>query len=143
MSYTYIKTVFPDFEFSNVYDDKLYKNQNELPKPVNILKETRVEKVEQVEPVIEGFKDNLKYYSEAVIDQHIPRYNNISVGIEGMENEIPDVSNVSHDQYINHIENCQECKDAILGKYCGQNEELMELASYILFGVLLYMLLKR
>ena len=26
MSYTYIKTVFPEFEFTNVYNDNLYKN---------------------------------------------------------------------------------------------------------------------
>ena len=28
MSYSYVKTVFPKFEYSTVYDDKLYKNLN-------------------------------------------------------------------------------------------------------------------
>ena len=28
MSYSYVKTVFPDFKYSNVYDTKLYENLN-------------------------------------------------------------------------------------------------------------------
>ena len=148
MSYTYIKTVFPEFEFTNVYNDNLYKNVNETsnnllnvvgfsqsndhptPRPHS----DSIETFKEIDKMENQSNNNLKFYNEKVINQNIPKYNNIETFVD-------------HHDYIDHINNCKECKDILLKQFGYEtqrinHDDLMELFSYIIFGILLYMLIK-
>lgn len=155
MSYSYVKTVFPNFEFSNVYNDKLYTNNvTKEIKPLNVtglennLSNARIETYKQIEPYQEpyreNYKSNLTFYNKPVLDQDIPNYENINPQ-ENFENKVK-TSNQSHDEYINHINSCPSCKEALL-KQLGveterlKNDEIMELISYIVFGIFILILL--
>lgn len=191
MSYSYIKSVFPNFENSNkVYDEALYNNINTLytdaslglPKPENLersqpnYKPPMVE-LEQVvvkpESKIEGMsnvfneyantslykpenQDNLSYYNLPMkpIAKQNTKTHIESKGIEKFEEEKPKVQvsetvrciDADCDQYIKHVLECSKCK-AIAIKQLGvdndrfRNEEMMELASYIIFGLFILLLI--
>ena len=46
MSFSYIKSVFPDFNYSSVYNDKLYNNLNNMRKPINIDREHELKQLD-------------------------------------------------------------------------------------------------
>lgn len=156
MSYSYVKTVFPDFEFSNVYNDKLYTNDNQVNQvKTNITGfennlgnvNAHIETYKQIEPYQEPYKEqyksNLKYYNKPVLDQDIPNYTNVN---PQESFQITPTTTNNHDEYINHINSCPSCKDALL-KQLGieterlKNEAIMELTSYVLFGIFIIILL--
>ena len=59
MSYSYVKTVFPNFEFSNVYNDKLYTPT--IPsKPLNVIGLDYTQNNEQTYKQIESYQDPLQ-----------------------------------------------------------------------------------
>lgn len=157
MSYSYVKTVFPNFQFGNVYDDKLYINAN----PVNSIK-TNITGLDnnlvnaRIEPYQEPYKEhyqepyqeeqsksNLTFYNKPVLDQDIPNYPS---PLESFENKTAPKSSTSHDEYLNHINSCPSCKEALL-KQLGveterlKNDSIMELISYVLFGIFILILL--
>lgn len=199
MSYSYIKSVFPNFENSNkVYDETLYNNINTLytesslglPKPENLervqpnYKKTievdksvdtkTVGKIEAMSNVFNEYanaslykpenQDNLSYYNlplKQILKQNIKTpVSNVEIvkSIEGFEEETPKVQvsknehetvrciDVDCDQYIKHVLECSKCK-AIAIKQLGvdndrfRNEEMMELASYIVFGLFILLLI--
>lgn len=140
MSYTYIKTVFPEFEFTNVYNDNLYKNVNETSNNLlNVVgfsksNDHSIETFKEIDKIENQSKNNLKFYNEKIINQNIPNYNNTG-------------TLVNHHDHIDHINNCKQCKDSLLKQFGYENQrinhdDLMELFSYIIFGILLYMLIK-
>lgn len=160
MSYSYVKTVFPDFEFSNVYNDKLYTNDNQVNQiKTNITGfennlgnvNAGIETYKQIEPYQEPYqeqsKSNLKYYNKPVLDQGIPNYINVNPQESFQSTPTPTTTVTNnHDEYINHINSCPSCKDALL-KQLGieterlKNDEIMELTSYVLFGIFILILL--
>ena len=166
MSYSYVKTVFPGYEFSNLYNDQVYniKPNNE---PLNVIGITN-ENIDNYTPI----KNNTQVYNKPIINQHIPNYNNISKNHfavpdqdpqplqsvtphnyisynEEFGNESGSIKNntVSHLEYIKHINNCPSCRQELLKLFNIEterirNEEIMELISYIIFGIMLYILLE-
>jgi len=197
MSYSYIKSVFPNFKDSNkVYDETLYNNINTLytdtslglPEPENLersnpnytnkkLEEEVVvnsnSKIEAMSNVFNEYanatlykpesQNNLSYYNlpiKAIQKENVKMQNVIITnGIEKFEEEKPKVQQVSKnesdavrcvdgdcDQYIKHILECSKCKTIAI-KQLGidndrfRNEEMMELASYIIFGLFILLLI--
>lgn len=184
MSYSYVKTVFPKFEFSKLYNDSLYTNKiNSSPK-LNVVGfndnanvngidkiQTRIETYKQIEayepvnqtetepyqqPYQESFQNNLRYFNKPIKNQNIPSYNNVdinNVDINTMKETFEtdkigkdDKSEQSHQEIINHINNCPSCKDLILKQFGVEterqkNEEMLELLSYIIFGIFILILL--
>jgi hypothetical protein len=194
MSYSYIKSVFPNFENSNkVYDEALYNNINTLytdstlglVKPENLersqinynkpqkdtfeLTQNKILKAnENVEAMSNVFNeyanvslhkpevlDNLSYYNlplKSIQKQNIKTPEIVvqkTKGIENFEDENP--KNVKYtdtdcDQYIKHVLECSKCKTIAI-KQLGiendrfKNEEMMELASYIIFGLFILLLI--
>lgn len=157
MSYSYVKTVFPNFEFSNVYNDKLYTNVTKEIKPLTVsglennLGNARIETYKQIEsyqepyqePYQENYKSNLTFYNKPILNQDIPNYES---PLESFENKPTPKSSTSHDEYINHINSCPSCKEALLKQFNIESErlkngEIMELISYILFGIFILILL--
>jgi len=164
MSYSYVKTVFPDFEYSNVYNHKLYsdmngngvngdmndkKSENKLAvvpasedmtlgylksEPLIIRPGNQTKLIENVtfkEPFtqISKDKDNLHFYNQKIetFDGNLRKERTGHDGYDG------------HDEYIKHVSKCDFCKSIIKRQY--PNHEMMELISYITFGIFILILL--
>ena len=198
MSYSYIKSVFPNFKDSNkVYDETLYNNINTLytdtslglPEPENLersrpnYKHPKVEleqvvvkpesKIEAMSNVFNEYanaslykpesQNNLSYYNLPIkaIQKQNTKQHNVTIEsqrVEQFEEENPKTQvskNESDtvkcidgdcDQYIKHVLECSKCK-AIAIKQLRidndrfRNEEMMELASYIIFGLFILLLI--
>lgn len=188
MSYSYIKSVFPNFE-SSQGGEKLFNSLNTLnstPVSHNVTspiqqkalpgynEKSNVEFVIPHSKLLETYaeldehkkepKDNQKYYkspwlprdlvsefqSKAISNQGMRKEN-----IETFDNKITNLPVMSAksttscgdcDDYLQHILNCTKCKESF-SKQLGietdktQTEEMMELVSYIIFGVFIILLI--
>jgi hypothetical protein len=183
MSYSYIKSVFPNFENSNkVYDETLYTNINSsLYNEVNI---------QQVKPLENYNKENYNKVnnkkdetfilpSDKLLENltNVDQYNIAQFQSQNnlkSQNQTPTISqtrfvespvtsvtpvtpvtqnesNIENecgdcDTYIKHILDCKQCKMLAIkhlsiesDKY--RNEEMMELASYVIFGMFILLLI--
>jgi hypothetical protein len=155
MSYSYVKTVFPDFKYSNVYDTKLYdnlnvsKNDNRLFEPIetdvskNYANITLAQEVSTLnkEPVIETFQDNQRFYNPPLPASNIPLNNN-RINRERFDEE----PSQKHLEYTKHVLECPSCKEILMKQFNLENErirneEIMELISYLIFGLFILLLI--
>jgi hypothetical protein len=162
MSYSYVKTVFPDFKYSNVYDTKLYENLNvsqhdtKLFEPADLdinksyssiailesLKESLKEAPKE-NSKIETFQDNHKFFNQPLPSNNIPIDNNI-IKKEKFDGETK--SQGHHTEYTKHILECGPCKELLMKQFGLENErirneEIMELISYLIFGLFILLLI--
>lgn len=176
MSYSYVKTVFPDFTFSNVYNDKLYTDVNVKTEPLNVVGfNNEIESNQLINQPVES-TNNTQVFNKPIIDQHIPSYNNIDpkrssyfdqpqkaiyepIPFVRPHNDLRNLhtqeefgntdtieTSITHENYIKHITNCPSCKQVLLKQFNIEterikNDEIMELISYIIFGIFLFILL--
>jgi hypothetical protein len=181
MSYSYINNVFPNFEYSNVYNEKLYANLNtdtkelsskSIPSNINPFESNNTnfystnkeiqskERAINIENFannnIEASKNNLHYYNEPIIDSFIPNYANVDYQsdntgnnkISGIEKFDNSGNEIAHENYIKHMSDCQSCKNIILKQFNIEsdrirNQEIIELISYIMFGLFILILTGR
>lgn len=179
MSYSYIKSVFPDFKPSKVYDENVYQfnvlPQNSAPSsgsspepaqdpsqvPFNQLgggvdsgNGQTVEKFHNcddyaaspLQSVPGHTKDNLRYYKEPVPVHNQTQPNTTSpvvasnaIGKETFDTE-SDCSKTT-----THVLSCTKCQSMIrksLG-WSSQTEEIMELVSYIIFAVFIFLVIQK
>ena len=161
MSYSYVKTVFPNFEYSNVYNDKLYSDMSgpttAAPTPVKILPEPNDENPSlsylKSEPLIvrpgdqtqliekNTFKEPFTEISKDKDNLHF--YNQKIETFEGHEHrdESHEHRDEGHDVYLKHVSKCEFCKNMIRKQY--HNDQIMELISYITLGIFILILLDR
>jgi hypothetical protein len=185
MSYSYIKSVFPNFENSNKeYDESLYSDlgkeqgrqqniKNEIGSNVMVnlsdfsktLSQKNNEIVLPQEKLIESYRNiegmengeyaeikprnpmdernNLKYYNKSLpISQ--PTSPPKSKEKKDIFEKFTDDTNC--DLYVKHVIECNRCKMMAMKTFGVEtdrirNEEIMELISYILFGVFILMLI--
>lgn len=190
MSYSYIKSVFPNFETSKMYDkntfNSLYSTEqktkvdykvpsaydetdiNKFAK--NLIRDTEVKIEGDQTRLIENYtnlgeykplktipRDNLSYYHLPVsrdymeinknkINSDIQRNVNMSssVGIEKFE-QTQEVQNTC-DMHIKHALECTKCKNILLKQFNIEydrlrNEEIMEVISYMIFGLFILLLI--
>lgn len=152
MSYSYIKTVFPEFKYSNVYDTKLYENLNVNNNPVfqpvnfdinkNYASLSHIES-EQPKSNIETFQDNQKFFNTPLPANNIPENNNI-ISRERFNGE--NNSSGHHVEYTKHVLECGPCKELLMKQFGTENdrirnEEIMELISYLIFGLFIVLLI--
>lgn len=190
MSYSYIKSVFPNFENSNkVYDESLYsstfnsskeesvrrqgtsipiggndmvnltdfsKTLSQKNNDIDLPQEKLIESYRNIEGMTNGEyaeikslnpsdeRNNLKYYNKP-----LPTFTNNTVRQKSKEKDIFEKftdDKVCNDSYVKHVIECNRCK-AMAMKTFGietdriRNEEIMELISYILFGLFILMLI--
>jgi hypothetical protein len=100
-----------------------------------------------IEPQKQTPKDNLKFYNLP----HIPNTNeslNKPIKENTIENfESSDVNeNDDHNQYIIHVLGCPKCKEALAKQLITMDDKIrlegyMELASYVIFGVFILLLI--
>ena len=158
MSYSYVKTVFPNFKYSNVYDTKLYDAKsdtktNNMYEPIeenvnhySIVNEKVNENVGKKEHFgqIEQFNDNQKFYNTPI--PVLPANDNNKINIDKFENEGSGKTTSDHDQYIKHVLECPSCKELLMKQFNIEtdrirNEELMELISFIIFGLFILLVI--
>lgn len=157
MSYSYVKTVFPEFKYSTVYDTKMYENlnvsqyDNRLFEPADLdvsktysdlsKKESIVEPKQEQKSKIETFQDNQHFYHIPIPQDNIPSHNNIisKEKFEGGKEQ-------SHMEYTKHVLECSSCKELLMKQFNIENdrirnEEIMELISYLIFGLFILLLI--
>ena len=168
MSYSYLKNVFPKFEDSTkVYNSSLYTQidncESSIPVPESIVNENQypIKIQEQQNDIVlpqtkllESFNaetelapinilnnkkssDNLKFYNSP----YVPIYN------KNLVEKFEDTnSKLDCDLYIKHINDCNKCKSIVLKQFGIEtdrikNEEIMEIISYIIFGLFILLLI--
>jgi hypothetical protein len=184
-NYSYIKTVFPKFEHSKVYNDKLYSDLTLAPTqsftppqqsikitPVPVEQQQHVELsnydyksgaivkplFNQVQTKIETFADGsgnlnaddisrsgIQYYNKPIINNNIPHYDSPLVSQNLARKETFTDEHSSCSSFIKHINHCEDCRIVMMKQFNIEsdrirNEELMELISYIMFGVFILLL---
>jgi hypothetical protein len=129
MSYSYLQAVFPKFEHSKIYDDKIYSSLDSISTDLTNSKNKIIkEKKEEPKPLT-------------------PENNNMTVLLEKFDQ--PKIRNeIDHQMYIKHILECNYCKDIIIKQYKLQDdklfkEEMIELISFIAFGIFILMFLDK
>lgn len=135
MSYSYLQAVFPKFEHSKVYDDKIYSSldsvstnrQEKNNKDKNELKkENTPQPIQEIETIGDPgihkseFKQLEKFQDNADI----------------------------HQMHMAHILECMSCRNIMRKQFHLEDEkifkeEVMELISFIAFGVFLIIFLDR
>ena len=124
MSYSYLQAVFPRFENSKIYDDKIYSSLDSVSTPQP-----------QVPKPIEQTPTNVKEIEYS----HLESFT---------ENPSLQITVDSHQTSFSHVMECKECKELLRKQFNLENEkifkeEIIELVSFIAFGVFLLMLLER
>jgi hypothetical protein len=170
MSYSYLTSVFPEFQssFPNTSAVIIEKSEKKEDKSKNVF--TGVEETEMTkfaknlltdESITNGYivpqtklleeysevnfdkskhnKDNLHFYNVPYAKQILEQPKRIKV-IEGYTGE------TNCDEYMKHVLECSLCKTAItkqlqIDNDRIRNEEIMELLSYIAFGIFIMLLI--
>lgn len=154
MSYSYVKTVFPEFKYSNVYDTKLYDNlnvsqyDNRLFEPAESDMSRTYADITLASPEppkkesrIETFQDNQRFYTPPLPEVNIP-VNNNRINRERFDEE----PSQKHLEYTKHVLECPSCKEMLMKQFNLENErirneEIMELISYLIFGLFILLLI--
>lgn len=181
MSYSYIKSVFPNFEESKVYDDRLYNSLSTvgsglldgldiIPKQMETFTQNLANKTTNKQ----NDKDNLKFYNlpipfiynqeneQAPYDSSKTIYKNTNTK-EQLKNQVENFTIKSYtesfdneneennkelncDTFFNHLLECENCKRKFVKQYNldkdkMKQDELMEMASYMVFGIFILLLL--
>ena len=157
MSYSYIKSVFPNFENSNkVYDETLYTNINS-----SLYNEVNVQQVKPLEYNKENNKENNRgesfiLPSDKLLENltNVDQDNTVTFQSQYSEQQTPTISQTRFvesqefdcDTHVKHILDCKQCRMLAIkhlsiesDKY--RNEEMMELASYVIFGMFILLLI--
>lgn len=156
MSYSYVKTVFPNFQYSNVYDSKVYDNLNVSQdkkvfegadlynlnstfSDVSVFEEEKPSKSK-----IETFQDNQRFFNQPIPKDVIPPNNN-RIYPERFEQPQKD-NGGDHLEYTKHILECPKCKDLLMKQFGIENdrirnEEIMELISFVIFALFILLLI--
>jgi hypothetical protein len=158
MSYSYVKTVFPEFKYSNVYDTKLYENlnvsqqrDNKMFEPADFDMNKSYSDISVLQPKeqpkqqskVETFQDNQKFFNQPLPSNNIPVNNNI-INKERFNGENKTTGH--HVEYTKHVLECGPCKDLLMKQFGIENErirneEIMELISYLIFGLFILLLI--
>lgn len=145
MSYSYVNTVFPNFKYSNVYDTKLYEKSTEN------LNEIKNVKPLDSDPTVYPYtstnvqsKNNIEMYENNQQNYHIPLPEKLLNALSP-NNEKKD-EQTEHMNYTRHILECESCKNILIKQFNIENdklknEEIMELISFIIFGIFILLLL--
>jgi hypothetical protein len=124
MSYSYIKSVFPNYEPS-VSNNKHF---NSLPPVEN--KTTNIQHFEA------NNQDDYYKFAKSLISE-----------AKAIETFTPDQHEHGLcDKYMSHVLQCTQCKDHVLTQFTQdkdkiRNEEIMEILSYIVFGIFVLLLI--
>lgn len=139
MSYSYIKSVFPNFESSTNFDVKVYSPPEHTLKP-KASQQTSI-------PVAYDEQEYKQFAQQLVVEQ--PVVSITEKPLRSMKETFQSTEQEGKlvcDDYLKHALNCSSCR-ATLVRQLGvdadkaRNEEFMELLSYVIFGLFMLMLI--
>lgn len=150
MSYSYLKNVFPNFEGGSIKTQDLKNSQSEEKQEFVLPQTSLLENFNTMDTKTEinyaplthnKNSDNLKFYN-------IPYNQHSTSNIEGFEeknNKTP-TCDLDCDLYIKHVNECSKCRSIILKQFGIEtdrikNEEIMEVISYLIFGLFILLLI--
>jgi hypothetical protein len=124
MSYSYLKAVFPRFENSKIYDDRIYASLDSNGVNNKFLVKAN---------------ENKKEYTQ-LEDKNIR--------LESFTNSKKDTIPDEHEMYMEHVLKCEKCLEIISRQLKIDNErvireEVIELIAFIAFGVFMLMLIDK
>jgi hypothetical protein len=171
MSYSYVKTVFPNFEYSNVYNDKLYSDMNGTPKAVSTVATPTVTHMPMVThmqtatplPVPAGTDDNVSYlrsepliirpgdqtklieatsFKEPFINKDKDNLHFYNQKIETFRNDERTERHDRDDDHDEHMKHLSKCEFCkSLIQRQYSSEQTMELISHVALGIFILVLL--
>lgn len=124
MSYSYLKSVFPDFAAAKSYNEPIYGM------------------LAKVEPQnVQPSDSEMTMYAQTLINE-----NKKTLKVEEFSNEKESDCTGKCEEYTKHILDCPQCKELLLKQLKVDNdkvvnEEIMEVVSYIAFGVFVLLVL--
>lgn len=148
MSYSYLKNVFPNFEASINYQNKVYNEIN-----INNDKDQKIKPIDSSK--LDLFTQSLigapYVQSQRSSSQPVPLQSVPSTSIQKeqlIEKFESDSSEQQYgcDMYMRHVLGCHKCRSILLKQWNIEsdrlrNEEIMELVTYIVFGIFILVLI--
>jgi hypothetical protein len=177
MSYSYIKSVFPDYKKSStkVYDDTVYNSvatlnqktetekstENKTPSPYeelnaftqSLIGQKNIEEMQLPSNTLEKYsnttraadtlKNNQRFYNLPYLPT---RHFKPETFQNENEKQEPNCPSLDCSAYMNHVLDCTKCKAMLMKQLNIQNdkarnEEMMEVLSYVVFGVFVLLLI--
>lgn len=138
MSYSYVTSVFPNFKYSNVYNTKLYETvdlkdteRTSIPAWDNEQNSTLAQVEQQTK---EQTKEQTKTQTKEIVEEFQAQTSEHNSNVD------------YHLEYTKHILSCASCKQVLIKQFNIdndriKNEEIMELISFIMFGIFILILL--
>jgi hypothetical protein len=166
MSYSYVKAVFPNFEYSNVYNDKLYSNMSTSPTPT-----VAPAVVPSVVPAVSPFEESnalgsdLKQetltirpgdqthlieektfrepFEQVKEDKDNLHFYNKQIEKFGNGGRVGPAGPIEgHEYHLKHLAKCEFCREMIKKQYNIQtHDQMTELVSHVLLGIFILVLL--
>lgn len=161
MTYSYIKSVFPNFTASKVYDERTYNNitlDNGMAKAqlktIEPYHDNQLQNFTASQTLMSSqeFLGTQEKPKSPISNQQIDTINSSNYKEykqykELFENDKKEVScDIDCDSHINHVLSCIKCKQIVIKQLNlemdkERNEEIMELVSYMLFGVFVLLII--
>ena len=157
MSYSYIKSVYPNFKTTQ---QKLYTIEDDFKQLIDNNKISNPELINQIKYNYVNTTPNLSTNS-IIKEQGVPySMSKLPYNLEGViketfeqnsekNNIIDNIENNSnsHNDIVSHVLKCTKCKDMILKQLNieidnKRREETMELISYLIFGIFILLLIE-
>lgn len=154
MSYSYIKTTFPNFQYTNVYDTKIYNDIIPQPKLGIGMKQddkfipfsTTTDQFKVIDPKenqfqsndyifmnnnsLETFQDNLKYYNKPLDENNSNASLNPFISNSIEKYEVDNIKQAQdqndHTNYVKHVLECSICKDMVLKQLNIESDRLFK-----------------
>lgn len=125
-------------EMSRFAKKLIEENTFEIPQNKLTEKYTNVEEQSRI-PLPATSKDNLHYYKVPADPEYFPKRN-----VKAQENFT--VQEITCEDYVKHALDCSKCRLMLMKSFNIEqdrlhNEEMMEVASYVLFGIFVLFLI--
>lgn len=153
MSYSYIKSVFPNYSTEGDPSAPLYSANTLTLGSISkdTQKDLQVSPYENAGQFVENFtvsnpKDNLHFRVPPVPVVSIEQFNKDNSDQQMQPPQKGNVEVTDCENYLHHVLQCKKCSNAMRKQLGGQSvdyEEVVEVLAFILFGVFLMMLLDR
>ena len=151
MSYSYIKSVFPNFT-SKLYDERIYSSLDSLnaettklitgtsPKSSQMPVQTLPVPLDtETQPFLTLSTAQPTTLSPPTVHSEVTQIDSTPKVIENFEEPKKEPT---HEQVLTHLENCESCKSKFTNNN-NNNEDIMELISYIALGIFILLVLDR
>lgn len=159
MSYSYLKNVFPNFESSMDYQNKVYNEVN-----INTVDQTKPF-ITPLESINNNSLNKLNQFTQSLIGAPFDKESSISKSTVAsipiqlkssfpqipLKEEVNTIEKFEDDEpncdfYTRHVLGCQRCRSIIMKQLNMdndriRNEEIMELVTYIVFGIFILLLI--